>query len=417
VYSIPFALALWVAATSVHADVLTREAVVATVLAEHPEVIASEQAWKAARGRHLQSRILSDPEVEIEFEELPGVFDTGQFGERNVSVSQAIENPLKWFYRNKSSGYEVERVQLSVYEMTRLKMVSRAKIAYDRVLADQMILASARGNLELSCTLMNRARIRLEAGDVPKLEVLRAQVEESRAQGQANQAERRLAKSQAELNALIGRAADFNAELSGDLTVEAKVLDLGVLRQKAGSRPDVRAAERSVSAERAARSSVLAGWVPDMNLGVGRQTIDGGQTRSSFWKVSFGFSVPLWAPFRQRGELAEGNANRARAEAELAAARRSAELEVEEAFRAYQAGQDQVRLYEERILTLAEETLRVAEQSYSQGKASYLDLLDAQQTLMASRIEHIEALVAFRTVVTELEFATGTALEKSEAIK
>lgn len=408
---------LWTAATSAVADVLTREAAVAVVLDDHPEVLASKAAWSVARGRHLQNSILSDPELEIEFEELPGVLDTGQFGERNVSVTQMIENPVKWFYRNKSSGYNVESVRLAGYEMTRLRMAARAKIAFDRVLADEMILASTTENFELSRSLSHRARIRFDAGDIPKLELLRALVEEARAQNRRTEAKGRMIGSRQGLNVLMGRSGGSDLELSGNLSTEAFVISPDMLRQETTSRPDVRGAEQSLAANRAARSATLASWVPDLNLGIGRQTIDSTVGRSSFWRASLGFSLPLWAPFRQRGEWIAASANRALAEAELASVTRSAGLEVDEAFLAYQTGQEQVRLFEDRILKLAEETYRVAQESYSHGKASYLDLLGAQKTLMASRIEHVEALLAFRTAIAELELAVGANLTLPEVIK
>jgi cobalt-zinc-cadmium efflux system outer membrane protein len=409
VYLIPFSLAaLWFTTMSASAEVLTRKDVVAAVLDGHPEVRAGEQAWRAVKARSLQNRVLPDPEIEFEYEELPGVFDTGQFGERTVSVTQTIENPFKWFYRSRSSNSNSERSRFIDYEMTRLRMTSRAKVAFDRVLADQMILMSETENLALSQTLTNRARIRLDAGDVPKLELLRSQVEEARAQNRLKQADARLAVSRSELNMLVGRKPGLPLELRGSLSFEAIVLNQGAIKKRATrSRPDLRGAELGLATERAARSAALAGWIPDLHLGVGRQTISSGGARDSFWRASFGFSLPVWAPFRQRGESIEASANRARAEFELASIERSAELEIEQALQAYRSNQEQVQLFKDRILNLAEETFRVARESHSQGKATYLDLFEAKKTLVASKVEHIETLFAFRTALAELELAVG----------
>jgi cobalt-zinc-cadmium efflux system outer membrane protein len=395
---------------------LTRDALVAAAIEGHPDVRAAEQAWVAARGQHLQSSVLPDPEFEIEFEELPGAFDLGQFGERTIAITQTIENPIKWFYRSRSTKHITEAVRYSVYEMTRLRVAKRAKVSFDRVLADQLILTSAHEHLELSEGLRDRARVRFEAGDVPRLELLRAEVEAARALNLLTEAEMGLALSRGALGALAGQ--EIPSRVEGKLWREISMIDLERLHRLARqNRPDLLGSEQVLASARSSRSAAVASWVPDVSLGLGRQTIDGGGSRSSFWKASVGFAIPLWAPFRQRGQLMEAAANGARADAELESLVRSTRLEVESAYLAYQMSHKRITLFDERILSLATESHRVARESYEQGKATYLELLAAQQALNASRIDRVEALFAHQQAVAELEFSVGTDLSTQEAAR
>jgi cobalt-zinc-cadmium efflux system outer membrane protein len=113
----------------------------------------------------------------------------------------------------------------------------------------------------------------------------------------------------------------------------------------------------------------------------------------------------------------EAAANGARADAELESLVRSTRLEVKSAYLAYQMSHKRITLFDERILSLATESHRVARESYEQGKATYLELLAAQQTLNASRIDRVEALFAHQQAVAELEFSVGTDLSTQEAAR
>jgi cobalt-zinc-cadmium efflux system outer membrane protein len=395
---------------------LTRDALVAAAIEGHPDVRAAEQAWVAARGQHLQSSMLPDPEFEVEFEELPSAFDLGQFGERTVAITQTVENPIKWFYRSRSTKHITEAVRYSVYEMTRLRVATRAKVAFDRVLADQMILASTHKHLALSEGLRDRARVRFKAGDVPRLELLRAEVEATRGLNRLTEAEMGLAVSRAVLAELAGQ--EIPPRVEGQLLSEVAMIDLKRLHQLSRqNRPDLLGSEQVLASTRSSRSAAVASWVPDVSLSLGRQTIDGGGSRSSSWKASVGFAIPLWAPFRQRGQLMEAAADGARADAELESLVRSTRMEVESAYLAYQMSHKRIILFDERILSLATESHRVARESYEQGKATYLELLAAQQTLNTSRINRVEALFSYQQAIAELEFSVGTDLSTQEAAR
>ena len=64
-------------------------------------------------------------------------------------------------------------------------------------------------------------------------------------------------------------------------------------------------------------------------MGVSRQTIGARGDRSSFWRATFGIELPVWAPFRQRGELSAASAEVRQTEAHYESLRQRAVLEVE----------------------------------------------------------------------------------------
>ncbi|MCZ6632374.1 MAG: TolC family protein [bacterium] len=405
------ALLIVIHSTFIGADTLTREDAVRLALERNPEVIAARKEWDAAQARTVQARALPDPELKLEFEELPGVFSTGAFGERNIGLTQRIEFPAKWWLRNRAAGQRADAIRMSAYEVTRLAVSARTKTTFDRVLAGRKILTYADENLKLTRDFLAKARVRFEAGDVSRLEVLRAEVEVGRAENQVTVAENVIFVARVELNALLAQDIQKETELVGDLDGRSGGLQLESLKKRAlENRPDLKGAGLRLAGAQSVRSVAVSSIWPDLNLGIFRQTFAGPNGRTSFWRTSFGLEVPLWAMFRQRGEIAEAGAEVAKAASEEAAVRFQVHLDVEVAFRTVKAAEDQVDLFRDRVLPVAEQAYDIASRSYREGKASYLDLLEARRTLTESRIEYAEALFHYRVSLTRLEQAVGGSL-------
>ena len=255
--------------------------------------------------------------------------------------------------------------------------------------------------------------MRLEAGDVPQLEVLRAEVEAGRAENQVTVARNSLSVSRAEMNILMGQDIRAPLELADEIAYAPTAVDLEQLRDLAlKQRPDLMGADLALAGSRTLRSAVVSSILPDLNLGVFRQTSRGPDGPQNAWRVSFGLEVPPWGMFRQRGEIAEASAEVAQAVARKDAIRDQVLLEVESAFLDLKATEEQAELYRDRIAREAERAYEVAKWSYREGKATYLELLEAQRTLMEIHVEYAETLFACRSSLAELERAVGTDLQQ-----
>ncbi len=389
-------------------DTLSLHEAIRMALERNPEIIASRKKLDAVRAQLTQARALPDPEFELEYEELPGSFSIGKFGERNIGFTQSIEFPVKWWLRNRVAGYRVNAVKFSVFEMTRLEVKTKVKIAYDRILLGKTILEYAKQNLGLAQGFLEKASVRFEAGDVSQLEVLRAEVEVGRAQNQVTIAHNKLSVPKAELNTFLARDIQSPLEVIGDLVFHPFEANLVNLKNIALlSRPDLQGSEMSYAESQTQRSAVLSSVVPDFNVGIFRQTINDPVVRESFWHVSFGLKIPLWAMFRQRGEIAEVSAEVGRAKAEKDALRSRILLEVHSAFLDLKAAEEQVSLFQDRTVRVAEQAYEMASQSYHEGKATYLEILDAQRVLNETRIEYAETLFKYRLGLTILERSIG----------
>ncbi len=387
---------------------MTRQDAIRIALETNPEVVAARAEWEAAKARAVQAGAFPDPELELEYEELPGATDLGAFGERNLGATQTIEFPLKWWRRRRAAQQAAHATQSSVLEATRQEISLRVKTAYDRVLFNQERLEFNRENVQLTQSFLTKARLRREAGDVPSLDVIRAEVETGRAANRLSQVQSDLDDARATLNALLGREIRMPFRLASNLDYQSSSQKLSNLQELAlRRRPEIRGADSALASARSQHGAARAALFPDVRVGVFRQRIDAPTGDEGFWSVGFGLELPLWGAVKQRAEQAEAKAAAAQAAAEGTGARLQVLLDVERALLQLRNAEQQVQLFQGKIMAAAERAFEVAGRSYREGKATYLDVLEAQRALMEVREEYASALFDHRAALAQLEWATG----------
>ena len=393
--------------------IITRADAVRLALENNPEIESARQIWEGARARARQVGALPDPELELEYEEMPELGGVGDFGARNIGVVQRLEFPLKWWRRRQAGRQEAAATRLAAFETVRQDVRLRVGLAYDRIVLHQNILLRSRENLNLVQDILRKARIRHEAGDVPQLEVMRAEVEAGRATNQLTLVKNDLAAARSTLNALLARSLSTPLTVADSLEYQPLSLTLEKLKTMAvQQRPDLSGAKMQSISLRTRQAAAAAAYVPDLNIGVFRQRLRDGASEDDFWRLSFGLEVPLWAFSRQRAERAEVRAEVARTRADQEALLNRIYLETEQAYLDLTSAQEQVMLFQERILPQAEKAFEVASLSYDEGKATYLELLESRRTLTETHIEYAEALFSHRAAIAQLEWAVAGSLAK-----
>ena len=387
------------------AEPLSRSDAVRLAVERNPAVEAARNDYEAARARARQAGALPDPE--FEFEELPKLGHAGDHGEHTIGVSQRIEFPLKWWHRLQAGRRHAEAARLAVFETTRLDVSLRAKQAYDRIALQKFLLQRARQDLELAQNILRQARIRFEAGDVPQLDVMRASVEVGRAANRLTAAKNDLSMAGTALNALLARPLRTPIAIVDSLVYQPVETDLDRLTAAAlKQRPDLAGVELQLKALQSRQAAATAAYWPDLNVGLALQQQHGGQGEDS-WLLRFSLEVPLWAFSRQRGERAEARAEVARVAAERDAMRYQVLLETERAYLDFNTAEEQVALFQDRILPEAERAFEVAGRSYDEGKLTYLELLEAQRTYIETQIEYARGLFEYRAAAAALERAVA----------
>ena len=125
-------------------------------------------------------------------------------------------------------------------------------------------------------------------------------------------------------------------------------------------------------------------------------------------------SIPLdW------GQIRDTVRQQQRAELEKKEALRSATLTVNASLRTaffnFEAAVLNVKSYREDVLDPSEHLMADTQRDFASGKASYLQLLNAQQTLRLARTQYLQLLLTGRLAFDAVEAVSGTPLETGDS--
>lgn len=387
---------------------LTLDLAIEMAMQKNPRILAAQKEIDAARGRSWTTWWLRDPSFVAEYEQIPTGKGLGAFGERRLGITQSIDFPTNIFFKKQLANNDVNTRKMQ-FAQTKLEVRSEVKKAYYTLLGKRDNLILAQKNWELALQFLRKAQTRYEVGEVPNLEYVRAKVGAAQAENRVTQAKSELTAARAALNVLLSRPAMAPVNAVDSLSYRRFDKSLQELKLQAlESHPRLRAIGYQVGVTQQLRNLAWGSFLPAVEATVFRQNVGG---KSNFYGVEIGFSVPLWFPFRQRGKIQEASASLSAAQWRQQNEKHLLDAEIETAYVAVQSRQKQVNLYTGSLLTEAEEVYRIALRSYEEGESTYLELLEAQRTLVEVGAGYIEALATYNSALADLEQAVGRSLE------
>ncbi len=265
--------------------------------------------------------------------------------------------------------------------------VARGYLA--EVLAEEQ-LRVAKETLNSNRSSYNLVQQQVNAGIANDLDLSQARGQVFSAQAQVANIEGQLGKARNALYTLVGTVAtDLPKGLPLRTNHFVQDLPVGLPSQILLVRPDVMEAEYTLLAANANIGAARAAFFPSISLTttVGQASGDlsdlfkGGH---SGWTFNPSISIPIfnWGKIKQNLDLSYVRQNMAVVNYEKAI--QTAFQEVSDGLVSKKPLADQLRAQENLVATTSEQ-LRLANLLYTNGIASYLDVLDAQRTLFSSR--------------------------------
>ncbi|MDH7501075.1 MAG: TolC family protein, partial [candidate division NC10 bacterium] len=327
-------------------------------------------------------------------------YESGR-NEGSVELSQPLEFPSKRKYRRQAAEMDLQALAYE-RQASQLNLTFEVKSAFYHLLLAKKSLEVAQDNQKSAQTLLSSAKIRVEVGEAPEFERIKAQVEAARASNEVQKAHSQVSLAKAALNTLMGRPASRPLEIAGDLESPLEEIDLEPLLQKAlEGHPLIRQQNYLVRKQGHLLQLAKSSRIPDVALS-GFYEWETDKERAG---VGLSLPLPLW--YRQKGEISSAAAEKAKAEAELAHLRNEIIHSVTEAHQGYLISKDLVNVFSQQLLKQAEETRRIAEISYREGASGILDLIEAQRTARQTFLEYLQALYELKVAEAALERATG----------
>ena len=291
-------------------------------------------------------------------------------------------------------------------DSARLALAGQAAAAYYDVLRKQALLAVAQQTLTENQRALSDVQKRTQAGDAAQLDVLQAQVPVASAQAALDGAENDLAVADETLNSLLGRSLD-NPLLLADISPNALTLPytLAQAEQFALSRsPDLRAAEATIRADRAAIAAARLYREPAFSL----QAIDiRSKDVTSFRSedtVQAAVTLPLSDGGLGSAQVQEAQAALAGASAQAEAVRRTVIAGVSAAYLTAQSRRRQIASART-ARDIAQITYDKTTLGYRNGLFPLLQVLTARAALTQARIAYTQAVYDAAAASTTLSTA------------
>ena len=360
--------------------------------ARSPTVLAAEAEVRAAEARALQAGYHSNPELSLEVENFAG---TGEFAgikslETTLAVNQRLDLGGRRTARVEAARAEIaaQRLRLAI---ARADLSQSVREQFARAVAAREKLVHATENVDRARELARIAAILVDAGRDPPLRALRARSALAQAGAEREAAEAEELAARSSLAALFGSGAPVGSVTGATLDLTPKPVNPELSLEVRLADAERLAAEASLRQQRAERR-----LDPAVGLGVRhvRETGDVG--------LVAGLSLPLQVFDRNRGNIEGAQSLLTAAEARRASVLATTTARARNAIANVEAAQRRVAALDKAAVPEAAEALRLTQLSYRQGRATLLELLDAQNAFTSAQTALTEARLALALATAEL---------------
>lgn len=396
--------------TPVASRSITISDAVSIFLQQNLQLVAARYDVDTADAEKLTAKLRPNPEIAINFSDLPLDFKGNFFKEQQFSygISQTLELAGKRRKRidvaNANADVARAEFQTTVWQMTN----DLKKKFYAVVLADSLNKL-AKENQKTFTETLNHTTELFQAGEISGLDLRRLEVEKLKFDTDVANSERDYAVALKDLRVTLGgdyRAMDI--EVVGALDYQPYQFSFAELRDKSlAARPDLKAAQLS---ELAADQSIRlqdAQRVPDLTLGAGVN-----QVPSDVSTYTFGIGIVLPVFDRNQGERVKALIQKKKAQNDQKFLTNQVLSDVDKALTAFEIQKKRVELYRTGVLTKVDDILNLTEFSLKAGESSTLDLLDAIRTRRETLASYYQTLFDYQSSLLDLELATATPLQK-----
>jgi len=394
-------------------NVLTLDSVLAEVLATNPRLKAARANWGAMQARLRQEGAWADPRVGVDIER-SGTTRLFTFTDNEWMISQEL--PLSGRNRKRAQAASAEATAaFAEADRRKLELMRDARVAFYSLANTQAQLDLNQRNAELLQQFAEITRIKYEAGTRMQSDVLMAETESLKNQEARRDLEQRVVEVQSRLNVLMNRPA--SAPLGRAATVELPILnyDVGEIETHALlHRPELRIAAQKITAANARHDLAKRAWIPDPEVRVEARQFNGGGARIQEYDTGIFFNFPWFNRGKYKAGIEEAKKNRESAEYELTALENETRGLVREHLQRIQTLHHHYTLFRDKIAPLARQTVESTRISYSNDKATFLELITAQRTLREVEAMSQQHLTDYLIAVADFEAMTGIAHETHE---
>lgn len=387
----------------------------ALALLHNPGLAAFAWETRAREVRILQAGRPPNPTLSLLAEDIGASRRIGHTADplvepqATIQISQVIELGGKRAARRHLATRDRD-LAVWDYESARVDVLTAVNRAFIDVLADQEAVALSEETTHLVEQVHQSVGARVAAGVVSPIEETRASVALAAVRVESMRARRALEASRTRLSLLWGSATPVFRAAIGNLDAEpAPLPPLGDLMARIEQGPELARWVAELSQREAAVELERSRRIPDVSLVAGYRRLTGVGSHA----FVVGASMPLPWFDRNRDGVEEARSRLARAHEERRAVQTRVAATLADAYAALASAHDEVNVLRSAVLPGSQETFEALSEGYRLGRFGYVDVLEAQRTLIGARNQYLRALAAYHTAVADVERLTATPLAGS----
>ncbi len=364
-------------------------------LLNSPRVEAAYFAWVAAVEAITPARSLPDPRLTFESD----ITDTVM----SLMPGLMVELPGPGKLRAAGDVMAAEsRAAYFGFEREILRTALAVKTAYYRLHFLEETIRIEKETLRLLGDLEQLAQQQNAAGRVTLQDVLRAQIARDQVETEITNLEDSGSALAAELKSALGLGpgdgappipATFEPSVGDPLPDE-------LLATALSRNPDLRAMEEDVLRAEASLGLARKSGVPDFSLGLEVDV----KADPTLFRPSAGMTLPIWRD-KIAAEIAGAQALKRASQARLTAEQVQIAAELASMLFMYREAVRNDALLRDKLVPKAKQSLDAARAGYVNGRTGFLDVIDAQRTLLEFELTGIEARTQRELALASLSLA------------
>ena len=370
---------------------------------ENPILDVLKAKEDAARSSVVTAESYLNPEIEVGSG--PSRFrtpnsSTNQRRNYGVNISQPLEFPN---VRGAKKAVAESRVNYasSVTEATMINLSLQIKKAFYDVLQNEAVLKIAEGDRDALKNIREKVALRVEVGEAPRYELIKADTELIAAQRDTDAALLRISESKFYLRGLVSKSLSAVFGLIGSLPPSDINLNADFLKNEISKSPKLKQIKASadIAENRLRLEEKLINPGLTLNAGVDQDP--------DITSYRFGVSIPIPIWNQRQGQIGAAAAGYRELQAQYTDQELALKRDIESAFQRYLIAQQQVKTFESGLLEQAESVLKVAESAYRYGERGILEYLDAQRTFRLVRKDYLASKYDYVIAILEIEQLLG----------
>jgi len=364
------------------AQTLTLESALQSAFAGNPDLAAAQWEIDIAQGGRQQAGLIPNPVASWDAEDTRRSTRT-----TTVKLSQTLELGGKRGARIEVASRAQEA---AAQELEQRRNLLRAEVidGFYGALWAQERLELAQRSMALAERGLVIANGRVTAGKASPVETTRAQVEVSQIRLERSRAEIGVSDAYRRLAAITGSATiGFERVEAGAVNTPA-LPSATQLLARLESTAELRLAQLQIQQRDAGLGLEKAQRIPDLDISIGSQYDASVRERVNLVGVSM--PIPLFN--RNQGNVLAASRRADQARDLRNATELRLRTETRQALDLWATANSEVRAFNQVILPAAQSAVDSATRGFEMGKFNFLDVLDAQRTLIAARTQYLAAL-------------------------